>query len=365
MEKVELIMADPDSRFWKKKRVFVTGHTGFKGGWLCLWLQAMGAEVYGLSLEPNTPNSFFEEARVHQGMHSQLGDIRDLDTVLSAMQYCNPEIVFHMAAQPLVRQSYEKPVDTYATNVMGTLHVLEAVRRIKATRAVVNITTDKCYENKEWHWGYRENDSLGGHDPYSNSKACAELVSASYKLSFLQAAGVHLATARAGNVIGGGDWSEDRLVPDILLASVNSTSPLIRSPDSIRPWQHVLEPLCGYLVLAEKLAMYGDPFSQPWNFGPEDDDVKTVKWIVDYITAKMRAGEWLDVSSPVQPHEAKYLKLDISKAKSQLGWRPRWNLPAALDKTMEWHQAWTSGLNMREKSLEQIKIFSTTPIIGN
>ena len=335
MEGVEV-----NSNFWRGKRVFLTGHTGFKGGWLSLWLQSMGAEVHGYALNPPTETNLFTVADVGRGMaSSEIADIRDADKLRHAMRAARPEIVFHMAAQPLVRYSYDHPAETYAVNVMGTVHLLEAVRATPGVKAVVNITTDKCYENREWVWGYRENEAMGGFDPYSSSKGCAELVTAAYRRSFLESAGVALASARAGNVIGGGDWAADRLIPDFLRAMDAGETLKMRSPQSTRPWQHVLEPLSGYLMLAERLYADGATFAEAWNFGPVDEDARSVQWIIERLAEMRKDVNWQCDETP-QPHEAHYLKLDSSKAHNQLSWQPRWRLQAALHKTLEWHQAW-------------------------
>jgi CDP-glucose 4,6-dehydratase len=343
--------------FWQGKRVLLTGHTGFKGSWLALWLQAAGARVHGLALAPSTQPNLFSLARVGDGMHSVEGDIRDFPTVQGVVEDVRPEIIVHMAAQPLVRHSYAHPLETYATNVMGTAHVLEAARQSESTRVVVNVTTDKCYENREWVWGYREDEAMGGFDPYSSSKACAELVTSAYRRSFLAQAGIALASARAGNVIGGGDWAEDRLVPDILRAFEASLPVTIRNPGSIRPWQHVLEPLSGYMLLAERL--WGDPkrFAGAWNFGPRDDDARPVSWMVDRLASRWGNGASWRLDERPQPHEAAYLKLDISKARAALGWIPRWSLESALDRIVDWHQAYLRGEDLRKACLQQIEAF--------
>ena len=346
--------------FWDKRRVLVTGHTGFKGGWLCLALQAWGAHVRGFALDPDTDPNLFGVARVADGMHSTIGDIRDPDLIAGEMRDFEPEIVFHLAAQPLVRLSYAKPVETYMTNVMGTVHVLEAVRQSPKVRAVVAVTTDKCYENREWVWGYRESDPMGGHDPYSSSKGCAEIAIAAYRRSFFHASGddrgVALASARAGNVIGGGDWSKDRLVPDVVAAFLAGQPVSIRSPLAVRPWQHVLEPVFGYLMLAERLHEHGQRYAEAWNFGPSDDDVRTVRDVVAMMaTAWEGNASWEERPDPDAPHEAQVLKLDISKVRSLLGWAPRWSLSEAVSATIDWYRAAARGDNMREASQRQIE----------
>lgn len=348
------MMSQVDANFWKNKRVFLTGHTGFKGSWLSLWLQSLGSKVHGLALPPPTNPSIFNEADVGSEMISVIGDIRDYTTVLDAMAACQPDVVIHMASQPLVRYSYQAPVETYATNVMGTVHVLEAARQVGTARAVVNVTTDKCYENKEWIWGYRENEALGGHDPYSNSKSCSELVTASYRKSFFEETGIALASARAGNVIGGGDWAADRLVPDILRAFENSRSVVIRNPNSIRPWQHVVEPLSGYLKLAENLYSVGNIYAAGWNFGPREEDAQTVLWIVERMVKSWGNDSSWQLDDGIHPHEAHYLKLDITKARNLLKWEPRWNLLTALEKTIYWHREWISGADVKAMCLQQI-----------
>ncbi|MEE4239795.1 MAG: CDP-glucose 4,6-dehydratase, partial [Anderseniella sp.] len=341
--------------FWHGKKVFLTGHTGFKGGWLTLWLADMGAEVHGFALAPPTEPSFFKVANLQDRLaRSTIADIRDGAALTQAMQAARPDIVLHLAAQPLVRYSYVAPVETYAVNVMGTVNLFEAVRLTPGVKAVVNVTTDKCYENREWVWPYRENEAMGGFDPYSSSKACSELVTAAYRRSFLESTGIHLASARAGNVIGGGDWAADRLVPDFLRALDAGQTLTIRSPLATRPWQHVLEPLSGYLILAERLFTEGQGFAEAWNFGPEEIDARPVQWIVEYLCNQVPNAAWHCDASP-QPHEASTLKLDSSKAKTQLGWRPRWDLQTALGMTLAWHQAWRRGADMALCSAQQIQ----------
>jgi CDP-glucose 4,6-dehydratase len=346
-------MVDP--AFWSGKRVFLTGHTGFKGAWLTLWLRAMDATVKGYALLPDTDPSLFTIADVARGIESEFGDIRDLDQLRRSVAAFAPDILIHMAAQPLVRLAYRDPVGTYATNVMGTVHVLEAARGIPALKAIVSVTTDKCYENKEWVWGYRETEAMGGHDPYSSSKGCAELVSAAYRASFFNAPGAPaLATARAGNVIGGGDWAEDRLVPDILRAFEKNQPVPIRNPLSTRPWQHVLEPLSGYLVLAEALYERGGDVAEGWNFGPREEDARPVQWIVDRMVESWGGGAHWTRDEAYHPHEARYLKLDTSKARERLGWKPRWTLEESLDRIAAWHRAWIAGGDMRAHCLGEI-----------
>lgn len=345
--------------FWKGKKVFLTGHTGFKGSWLSLWLQSMGAVVKGYSLAPPTTPSLFIVAEVAKNMESQIGDIRDLELLKQSMLDFNPDILIHMAAQPLVRLSYVEPVDTYTTNVIGTVNVLEAARSCPNLKAIVSVTTDKCYENKEWAWGYRENEPMGGHDPYSSSKGCAELVSSAYRNSFFNTKDTAaLATARAGNVIGGGDWADDRLIPDILKAFENSKSVVVRNPLSTRPWQHVLEPLSGYLVLAEHLYQYGQEYAEAWNFGPKEEDCKPVNWILDKMVATWGAGAGWELDKNSHPHEAGFLKLDCSKAALKLHWHPRWNLEHTLGLIVNWHQDWRAGKNINEKCLQEIVNYS-------
>jgi len=352
METVEV-----NRNFWQGKRVFLTGHTGFKGGWLALWLADMGAEVHGFALAPPTEPNFFSVCNLQSRLaESTIADIRDLSALIQAMQRAQPQVVLHMAAQPLVRFSYTAPVETYAVNVMGTVNLLEAVRQTPNVKAVINVTTDKCYENHEWVWPYRESDAMGGFDPYSNSKACSELVTSAYRHSFLESAGIAIGSARAGNVIGGGDWAVDRLIPDFLRALDSRQVLVIRSPEATRPWQHVLEPLAGYLTLAESLYNEGKRFDEAWNFAPEDSDAYSVQWIVEYLCHQVHGATWR-CDTATRPHEANILKLDSSKAKIRLGWRPRWKLQTALSMTLAWHQAWRQGQDMAAASLKQIKSY--------
>lgn len=348
---------NPD--FWRAKRVLLTGHTGFKGSWLSLWLQSMGATLRGISLNLPTNPALFKVARIAEDMEHRIVDIRDFPAVKAQMDEFQPEIVIHMAAQPLVRYSYQEPIETYATNVMGTVHVLEAARHAASVKVVINVTTDKCYENREWVWGYRENEPMGGHDPYSSSKGCSELVTSAYRRSFFEQASIGLATVRAGNVIGGGDWSVDRLIPDILRAIEANIPVVIRSPNAIRPWQHVLEPLSGYLLLAQALYEEGEKYSGGWNFGPNDEDAKPVQWIVEQMTSKWGGDATWTQDKGDHPHEANYLKLDIYKAKSQLRWKPVWNLDQALEKIVTWHKAWLSGADMRSLCEQQIAAYQS------
>jgi CDP-glucose 4,6-dehydratase len=349
------------AEFWQGKRVFVTGHTGFKGGWLCLWLQRMGAEVVGYSLPaPEGPN-LFTQADVAAGMDSRLGDLRDLDALSAAVTGAEAEIVFHLAAQSLVHRGYAEPLETYSTNVLGTAHLLEAVRRSPATRAVVSVTSDKCYENREWAWAYRENEALGGRDPYSSSKGCAELVTAAYRRSyFAPGDGRHpaaVASARSGNVIGGGDWADDRLLPDLVRAILGGRPALIRMPDAIRPWQHVLEPLRGYLDLAQRLFEDGDAFGSAWNFGPDLRDARPVRWIADRIVELWGGDAAWELDSVVRPPEAHYLKLDCAKAQAELGWLPALPLDAALEWLVGWYRGFARKQDLRALTLEQIAAY--------
>lgn len=344
-----------DPSFWRGKRVFLTGHTGFKGGWLSLWLQALGAEVQGYALRPPSEPNLFEMARIADGMQSEIGDIRDGNMVKRCMTAFAPDILIHMAAQPLVRLSYHEPVETYSTNVMGTVHVLEAARVTGSLRSIVVVTSDKCYENREWIWGYREDEAMGGHDPYSSSKGCTELVVNAYRRSFFQSASVGLASGRAGNVIGGGDWAEDRLVPDCLRAFERDEPLIIRNPHAIRPWQHVLEPLSGYLLLARKLWEEPAAYAGGWNFGPHEADARPVQWIVEHLVSQWGHVPGWKLDEADRPHEAHLLKLDISKAQQRLDWRPRWSLETALRMITQWHRNKLDGADMRAVTLDQIR----------
>jgi CDP-glucose 4,6-dehydratase len=352
-----------NKRFWPNKRVLITGNTGFKGSWLSLWLSSMGAEIAGYALAPPTTPSLFETAGIASCVRSEIGDIRDFDHLFTTIKTLRPEIIFHMAAQSLVRYSYEHPLETFDANVMGTVNLLEAVRRTECVRAVVVITSDKCYENKEWAWGYRENDPMGGFDPYSCSKGCAELVTASYRRSFFDHPfesgqdSTAIASTRAGNVVGGGDWAKDRLIPDMMKAFMERRAPIIRYPKAIRPWQFVLEPLHGYLMLAEKLWEAGPDFAQAWNFGPEDADARPVGWIADRLSALWGGGARWEIDAGRNPHEAHYLKLDCSMARNILKWRPATDLSGTLDWIVQWYQAFQGNKDMREITLSQIKAF--------
>lgn len=346
-----------DPFFWKDKKVFLTGHTGFKGSWLSLWLSSMGAKVTGYSLSPTAPTNLFDVLAIDSLIEkSCIADIRDFLSLQKAMLQAKPDIVIHMAAQSLVRYSYANPVETYATNVMGTVHVLESMRSIDSLSAAVIVTTDKCYENKEWVWGYRENEPMGGYDPYSNSKGCAELVTSAYRQSYFsnQKSVNSVATARAGNVIGGGDWSDDRLIPDAIKAFEKNAPLKIRNPLSTRPWQHVLEPLSGYLILAQALYEQGETFASGWNFGPLDKDNRMVGEVVDLLISSWGGDACWEQESSEQPHEATLLKLDCSKAYAKLGWTPRWDLETAVNKIVDWQKAYHAKDNMQEVSIEQI-----------
>lgn len=347
--------------FWAGRRVLLTGHTGFKGAWLALWLQSLGAHVTGFSHDVPTEPSLYELARVGDAMESIIGDIRDPPALDRAVDRCKPEVVIHMAAQSLVRRSFGEPRETYETNVMGTVNLLDAVRRDEGARVVVNVTSDKCYENREWEWGYREHEPMGGHDPYSNSKGCAELVTAAFRSSFFSDPdGTLLASARAGNVIGGGDWAEDRLIPDIMRAALAGETLHVRNPEAIRPWQHVLNPLSGYLVLAQSL-WESPEHASGWNFGPADEDARAVGWIVRRMSELWPDGLRVTHDAGPHPHEARYLKLDSSRARAHLGWLPAWGLAEGLSAVVEWYRRMREGDDLHTVTLEQIEAFQYPP----
>lgn len=342
------------SDFWRGKKVLITGHTGFKGGWLSHWLSKLGADVHGFSLKPNSTPNFFTETNLSDIIaSSDFGDIRDVDAINAVFKKTRPEIIFHMAAQALVRKSYKNPIETFSTNIMGTVNVFEAARTAESVRAIVNITTDKCYENEEWFWPYRETDKLGGHDPYSSSKACSEVISETYRKSFFSQENIYLASVRAGNVIGGGDWSKDRLLPDFFRAADKQTILKIRSPNAIRPWQHVLEPLSGYISLAERLISDGDIYAEPWNFAPNDNNAKSVCAVLNALKLLVPSSQW-ELAESENLHEAKILKLDNSKAKAKLSWTPILDLNSSLSKTVEWHEGWKNGVDLSRLTVSQI-----------
>lgn len=355
--------------FWAGKRIFLTGHTGFKGGWLALWLRKLGAEVHGFALDPLGSENLFRQARISESLASDTrADLNDSQALAGALQKASPHIVFHLAAQALVRQSYRRPLETFAANVMGTAHLLDAARSVGGIKGILMITTDKCYANREWVYPYRETDPLGGHDPYAASKACAEIVTASYRSSYFGAPEAPaVATARAGNVIGGGDWAEDRLVPDCIRAFLAGRSVSLRYPQAVRPWQHVLEPLSGYLMLAEALCGEASPeFREAWNFGPEASGDATVGEIAHRVAAAWGSGEILvpaahaarDENAQERLHEAGLLRLDISKSRARLLWRPHWSIGRSLEETVAWYRAWHAGKDMQAFSLGQIETFS-------
>lgn len=340
--------------FWRNKKVLITGHTGFKGSWLCMWLKKLGANVIGYGLEPNTEPSLFRILDIENSIISIIGDIRDEEKLEYIIKEYQPEIVFHLAAQALVRKSYENPIETIETNILGTANLLNAIRLNDSVRVVINVTSDKCYENKEWVWGYRETDSIGGYDPYSCSKGCSELITNSFRNSFFKEKNIFLASARAGNVIGGGDWAEDRLVPDIIKALSNNSNPAIRNPYAVRPWQHVLEPLSGYMLLAAKGWEGDETYSGAWNFGPDDNHVKNVKELTDGIFKIWDKNFRIVYDKNKQPHEAQILKLDCSKAKLKLGWYPSLSFAETLEWTVNWYKAYLEKSNMKEFTLDQI-----------
>ena len=342
------------AEFWSGKRVLLTGHTGFKGGWTSLMLTTLGAKVHGLSLIPTEDSVFYKSVGIESRISgSTYLDIASYQSCLNVIKEFKPDIIFHMAAQALVRDSFSNPLETYMVNVMGVANILEAARQVESVEVIVNVTSDKCYKNNEWLWPYREDEALGGYDPYSSSKACSEIISAAYRDSFFTKSGVQLATARAGNVIGGGDWSKNRLIPDILRSLDANEVVTLRSPSAVRPWQHVLEPVTGYILLAQKLGEDKNIYNEAWNFGPEENDCWNVEKIATYICKISKRGSWIPVDID-QPHEAGLLKLDSSKAKANLGWSPRWKVSKALRKTLEWHQEFLSGTDMYNYSLEQI-----------
>ena len=348
-----------DPLFWKDRKVLITGHTGFKGGWLSHWLKNLGAHVNGYALPPNAGHSFYTQTSVsHSLLSNTFSDIRHLDAFKKAMQLAEPSIVIHLAAQPLVIDSYLDPISTYSTNVMGVVNMFEAVRSCSSVKAVLNVTTDKCYENKEQLVGYQENDPMGGHDPYSSSKGCSELVSASYRKSFFNDSGVAIASARAGNVIGGGDWAKNRIIPDAMNAFANNEKLLIRNPNSIRPWQHVLEPLFGYLILCQQLINNPTIFSGAWNFGPNYEDTQPVSVLADIVVESWGDNAEWGHNNEVHPHEANYLKLDCSKAKNILKWNPVWSLDEALVETVKWYKAFYNNEDMSKFTLNQIKKYT-------
>ena len=351
-----------NKKFWIGKKVLITGHTGFKGSWLSLWLQHLGAEIIGLSLDPPTKPSLYEQANIADGILSLREDIRNGEKIKNIFNEHKPEIIFHLAAQPLVRYSYREPVETYETNVMGTLHVLEAIRSIDSVRAAIMVTTDKCYDNKEWEWGYREIEAMGGKDPYSSSKGAAELLIASYRDSYFPnnkyfQHKTAIGSVRAGNVIGGGDWAEDRLIPDMIRAFTSNENLHIRNPNSIRPWQHILDLLYGYMLLAENLTVKGSVFAEAWNFGPLEGGDKTVKWIVENVNKSWGGGLSWSIDKSEQPHEATLLKLDCAKAHKHLGWYPCWDLKKSLDMIVQWHKKCDSSINMKKICIEQISSY--------
>ena len=354
-------MSNIHPEFWLGKRVFLTGHTGFKGSWLSLWLQSMGVELYGFSLQTPTTPALFDEAKVHKNMATTLGDVRNFDSVLTAIQICKPDIIFHMAAQPLVRYSYEAPIETFDTNIMGTVHVLEAARRVSSVRAIVNVTTDKCYENRELDWAYREDEAMGGYDPYSSSKACSELVTAAYGNSFFVESETVIATARSGNVIGGGDTSPDRLLPDLIRAFENCETGLIRHPEAIRPWQHVLEPLHGYLLLAQNMCLFGKELEGAWNFGPDDADHQPVAVVANLARDAWGENAETSLSPKSGPKETNFLHLNSSKARNNLYWRPRWRLKEAIEAVVYWHKQRAAGVPAKELCLIQLQRYNQAP----
>ena len=353
MENLEM-----NNNFWKNRNVFITGHTGFKGGWTALCLSNLGANVYGYSLPPNDENNFFFSTKLDECLvKSTFSNILDFENLSKEIKNSKASVIIHMAAQSLVKSSYEEPLDTFKTNIIGSLNIYESARYVDSVEAIISVTSDKCYENHEWVWPYRENDRLGGNDPYSNSKACAELVSQCYRKSFFSKLNIYLATVRAGNVIGGGDCARDRLLPDIFRALDNGKNLYLRSPNSIRPWQHVLEPVFGYLKLAEEMIKKKEIFAGPWNFGPADTNNETVLYITEYLRKKFNNLK-IDYDDHFSNDEAMILKIDSSKSRTLLGWKNLWNLNTALDKTIEWYKAKKAGQDMRQISISQINLYS-------
>ena len=353
--------------FFSNRKVLVTGHTGFKGSWLSIILNWLGADVYGYALNPNTKPDLYSLAELDKIVQSTIADIRDYDRLLKTLQDTQPEIIIHMAAQPLVIESYRNPRETYEVNVMGTVNILEAARFVDSVRVILNVTTDKCYENREWHWGYREIEPMGGYDPYSNSKGCSELVTSSYRNSFFNLKEynnhkVAVATARAGNVIGGGDWAENRLIPDFFRSIIKGEKVKIRNPHAVRPWQHVLDPLSGYLQLCEELYASGPDFAQAWNFGPEDAESRNVEWIIGNLCELWGNGVEYELDKNVSPHEASYLKLDCSKAKALLNWNPRWNTTTALQMIVQWNKEYLLNSDMRQICVDQVEEYFSEKI---
>ncbi len=348
-----------EKNFWKDKKVFITGHTGFKGAWLSIWLDMLGAKIKGFALNPNTQPNLFELIQQDNDINiiSEIGDVRNQSTVENSILEFNPDLLIHMAAQPLVRYSYDNPVETFETNIIGTANILEAAKKCKSIKSIINVTTDKCYDNKEINYAYKEDDRMGGYDPYSASKGCSELVTSSYRNSFMNELEIGLASARAGNVIGGGDWSEDRLIPDIFNAIKNNFPLIIRNPNAIRPWQHVLEPLSGYLKLAESLYKEPMAYNHAWNFGPEEKDSKSVEWVANKINASCPEFSW-SIDNKSNPHEANHLKLNIKKAKENLNWKPIWPLEKAIEKVIDWHKEFNSEKNILSLCRSQIEEYT-------
>jgi len=353
-------MRTPQATFWRGKSVFLTGHTGFKGGWLSLWLQRLGAHVTGFALPPPSEPSLFQLAHIADVVESEIGDIRDYEVLATALRRARPDIVIHLAAQSLVRRSYDAPIETYGTNVMGTVHLLEAVRAYRHAQATLIVTSDKCYENREQIWGYRENEPMGGHDPYSSSKGCAELVTQAYARSYfaVEPACGALASARAGNVIGGGDWAADRLIPDVMRALIRGEAPLLRNPASMRPWQHVLEPLAGYLLAIESIVGGGFRVGDAWNFAPSESDYVTVGYVAEALCRAWGTGLMPQIAVAADaPHEAHRLALDATKARQELDWQPRWSLGEMIARTVAWYRAYAAGTDLAACIRSQIAAY--------